>query len=408
MGYFSDRSIEDMELLYTSSDTNVCADCFNDYAIKEFIRANASALKCDFCGKKTRRNNIAAPFDDVFEFIMEGIDSQWGDPSNEGVGWDGREGGWQGAEVLDGYDVVHYQLGDVFLNEKLLEEVSGRLSNRQFCEIDPYLSRPHEVLKYGWRDFSNSVKHKTRFVFALYREENEFPHPDDLEPADFLHAFGAVLNQHDLVTILPVGAKIYRARINSAEKTYTTAAELGTCPNEKSMHSNRMSPAGIGMFYGAFDSDTATIETMDPDRAKGSIANIAEFELLKPLKVLDLTKQSLPSIPSIFDEKNRHLRDGIIFLRSFLIDLTRPVIKDGREHFEYVPTQVVTEYIRYFPLKGQNKPVFGILYDSAQTGNKACVLFLHNKQCVDVSCDDGILLLKEIKKVNLESLKALN
>jgi hypothetical protein len=57
-------------------------------------------------------------------------------------------------------------------------------------------------------------------------------------------------------------------------------------------------------------------------------------------------------------------------------------MKDGREHIDYVPTQVVTEYFRHVFKDGDGQPVKGILYPSArQDGGVCCVLFFEADQC---------------------------
>ena len=43
---------------------------------------------------------------------------------------------------------------------------------------------------------------------------------------------------------------------------------------------------------------------------------------------------------------SREERGGLLFLREFVKSITLPVVHDGREHIEYVPTQVLTEYFR--------------------------------------------------------------
>jgi hypothetical protein len=47
---------------------------------------------------------------EVIEIIVDGIRTEWGKPGDEGVGWNGREGGWQGARVLDAYDLIRDEL----------------------------------------------------------------------------------------------------------------------------------------------------------------------------------------------------------------------------------------------------------------------------------------------------------
>ena len=61
----------------------------------------------------------------------------------------------------------------------------------------------------------------------------------------------------------------------------------------------------------------------------------------------------------------------LVFLHGFVADIRKPVVLDGREHIEYVPTQIVTEYLRF--LAPAN--VDGLLFQSAQTFGVNCVIF---------------------------------
>jgi hypothetical protein len=72
--------------------------------------------------------------------------------------------------------------------------------------------------------------------------------------------------------------------------------------------------------------------------------------------------------PSILDGDEQNLyRAATGFLHEFTDDLTKPIAKDGREHIEYVPPQVVTEYVRYRLQQHVGRPVHGILYRSKVT-----------------------------------------
>lgn len=104
---------------------------------------------------------------------------------------------------------------------------------------------------------------------------------------------------------------------------------------------------------------------------------MATFKVVKDLILLDLV--NLPEVPSIFEQSDEYLLDraGLIFLHDFVADLTQPIGKDGREHVDYVPSQVVTEYTRYRLTEKLGKPISGIRYRSARTENGiGCVLFL--------------------------------
>jgi len=68
-----------------AADKYVCSKCFDDYAICEFINENAVESVCDYCGNEAS-DTIAVPVEDVIGFILEGIETEWDDPTNC-VGW---------------------------------------------------------------------------------------------------------------------------------------------------------------------------------------------------------------------------------------------------------------------------------------------------------------------------------
>ena len=124
------------------------------------------------------------------------------------------------------------------------------------------------------------------------------------------------------------------------------------------------------MTYLAEDQATALLETADPGKHRYAIG---EFELLKNIAVLDLTK--IPSVPSIFEFERAHVRDAIIFLKSFALDFSKPIARDDRTHVEYVPTQVMTEYFRVAQ-DLQAIPLAGIRYNSSRnSGGVSLALF---------------------------------
>src|SRR5947208_13486776 len=84
-------------------DKQVCDCCFEDYAIKDFIRANAVANRCSYCNRQSKEP-IAAEVDDVIEFIAEGINTEYEDPVHS-VGWDSAEGGWL-LPTMDAWDLL--------------------------------------------------------------------------------------------------------------------------------------------------------------------------------------------------------------------------------------------------------------------------------------------------------------
>jgi hypothetical protein len=101
---------------------------------------------------------------------------------------------------------------------------------------------------------------------------------------------------------------------------------------------------------------------------------VGAFTTKRELRILNLTE--LPTYPSIFDEEKRHISELLQFLNKFVREISKPVAKDGREHVEYVPSQVVCEYFAKVFRTEENESIDGIAYPSAiRPGGTNIVLF---------------------------------
>ncbi|WP_208600804.1 RES domain-containing protein, partial [Mycobacterium malmoense] len=74
------------------------------------------------------------------------------------------------------------------------------------------------------------------------------------------------------------------------------------------------------------------------------------------------------------------LTSSLRVLSSFVRYIAAPVIPDGRQHVEYAPTQLLTEYLRWVP----EPKLDGIALPSAQTENCTYVLFFSRSDCATV------------------------
>ncbi|MBN1495373.1 MAG: hypothetical protein JXA07_01300, partial [Spirochaetes bacterium] len=169
---------------FNIDDKNVCADCFYDYSIINFIKDNAGHKKCDYCGSISEVP-IAAEMNDVLAIIMEGIFSEWGDPSDEGIGWESSEGGWQG-EVLDSYDLIYDEEIIPTSNNKILEDILESIQERQWCKRNYYGLRTENILISSWSYFSKLVKHKMRYVFFRSNEKKDELYEESIPPSIML------------------------------------------------------------------------------------------------------------------------------------------------------------------------------------------------------------------------------
>lgn len=164
---------------------------------------------------------------------------------------------------------------------------------------------------------------------------------------------------------------LYRVRLTDSNSSlYTSFEELGPPPRENP-GPGRMNPIGISYFYLSYEQETALAETVNRPPC---MASIGKFCSKGELLYLDLTE--LPSTPSIFDRSKAEEREGLLFLKSFVEAISKPTEKNGREHIEYLPSQVVSEYFAQVYRDPEDRPIDGIAYPSAvRPGGKNFVLF---------------------------------
>lgn len=376
MGRMKDWLIEQQERgYYFVGDKYVCSDCIQEPAVQAFIEDNLVHNECSYCGNKSSVN-VAAHIDKVIGFIATGLTSEWDDPV-DGLGW---EGSWVG-EVYDTYDVLD-DAGLEVESHELRGDLIEAFGGREWCRKGFYAPTQSEVLSFGWDSFVRLIKHKARYVFMRYSDtEEKYEALEDIPPHEFLDSLGNVLDSLDLCKKLSKGKTLHRVRLHAPNKNYNTAKKLGPPPIENCIYANRMSPAGISMFYGAFDIETCIIEIYNPE-CERTTGTAGVFETTSDMLLLDLSR--LPTIPSVFEEDSKERRHNLLFLRGFMDDFTQPIKKDGYEHVEYVPTQVVTEYIRHIYRHSSGASIDGILYPSAKAkGKTACVLFIDNDSVDD-------------------------
>ena len=229
-------------------------------------------------------------------------------------------------------------------------------------------------LSHEWEEFESTVKHESRFVFM----GSDGP---SARVQDFLQKLGELAKEESgLVSHLLPKDPLYRARTvawdwGTTANLPTSAADLGPAPADRAA-ANRMSPAGIPMFYGAEDEATALNEVAAFSIAQHAV--VGTFYPTRPLRMLDLRVASA-ELASPFDEQRLELRILLLFLEEFQQAISQPIVPDGRQHIEYVPTQVVAEFFR----RAVDPPLDGIAFASAHTGDSNCVIFATSENVTD-------------------------
>ena len=380
MGYAKNMWIETMERGWSSTDNFICDKCICEDYLAAHIKNNGKRGCCNYC----KSNRKILPLDDIMELILSAAYFEYDHPEN-GLGWDGREGGWQGAQVWDSYDLIFdvFELG----GSPAFNDIVEAMIDQAWCKKEFYSLSDHEQMTFSWQSFVRTVKHRKRFLFKSDKRE-DYDH-EILTPEETLSMIGESIINLGFVRQVPIGTEFFRARVTNKKEKFCTPEELGAPKEEHAIYQYRMSSAGISMFYGACDEETCIVE-VKTNRSKK--VTIAKWKTIKELILIDFTdftqhKNSEQwycshGVPSVFDETERYKLPHYYFFSDFINDFTAPVTKDGREHIDYVPTQIVAEYFRWQFRTDSGHPVNGILYPSAINGNVCCVLFCGQEGCV--------------------------
>jgi len=133
-----------------------------------------------------------------------------------------------------------------------------------------------------------------------------------------------------------------------------------------------MNAHGISVFYGANNPAVAIAEVRPP---VGSKVVVARFDIIRPIRLLDLTALDLvTSSGSVFDSTYIERLEQTMFLRNLSHRITIPVMPDD-ESLEYLATQAIADFLA----SENSPPLDGILFPSVQTAGAALNVVLFHK-----------------------------
>jgi len=293
-------------------ETYCCTECFADPEIKAFIVSFDNLGNCNYCQSSGIH---IAKVSDVCSFIRKGVERVY-EVASDSIGWNTTDI----SEILDELDVFPARLSTTM---ELLDDFN-------FGDT-PYYRRDRDGLEFNqiinWAEFCETAKRDQRFTILL-------DSPFVTEMARLMH--------QALTNLISTGTILYRARIVRNNQQFghvdLTSPPLSIAGN------NRMSPAGISFFYGAFDIETAIAE-MRP--SLGDTVVVGSFRVCKNLDVLDFS--TIPEQTSPFSNSYDFRFEEFIrpFLERFAEDISKPIRPDDAP-IDYVPTQIFMEYIRFW------------------------------------------------------------
>jgi RES domain len=340
-----------------TDDTYICASCIGNRRFANWIRANGSMGRCDLDPDNHTRARKVVKVKDFAEYVDEWFREAYTKGEEEGyVTADSdnihyRQRGEPYDEILmyelecsedvvravaeELPDATHREIqkgADQFYDSGASYESIAAIEERRRQEQEEYWFENR--FTFQWREFCEGVQYERRF-FKLK------------EPLDEL--FGSP-KEYESGTIRPVytiaaGERLYRARLlddgfTKEQLNQNPARELGAPPRDKT-RAGRMNVEYIPAFYAAFSEETAVAEIRP---GIGEQVAVGEFEVQKELRVFDFTAFSRAKD----DEWNaayEHTRYH--FIKQMEDEISKPILPFEKQR-EYIPTQMVAEYLREY------------------------------------------------------------
>lgn len=371
-------------------NNKLCFECVGESFLKREMLTHGKVAECSYCGTQQESYTLATMAERISEVFNEHYRRTSDQPNSfQQMMQADKEGTYEwerdGEEVINAIANAAEISADAARDiQEILDDENGDYDasmsglETEFAAESYYEERRSTIDAWHgeWSSFERSLKTEARFfsqtatkhlvsVFGdieTMRTKNDGPLLVDAGPGTPLEAF-------------------YRARAFQSEDKLVEAMgrpdkHLGSAPAHLSS-AGRMNARGISVFYGASTALVALAEVRPP---VGSQTLVGRFEIIRPLRLLDLTALSdVVERGSIFDPSFGRRLERAMFLRFLSKKITRPVMPDD-EAFEYLPTQAIADF-----LATQKEPAIdGILFPSVQAaGDDLNVVLFHKAARVE-------------------------
>ncbi|RXI44354.1 hypothetical protein CRU99_05225 [Malaciobacter mytili] len=387
----------------------VCNHCLSNRRIDEYLVNNGTNVQdsyvCDNCGEDSNyfveKYLYTLSKEDLAKKLIEIINELYVHENTHGMGYSARsyvedgEDPFEFAGLSDLYDVCE----SLFDDSKLADFI---IDNKPYVDIpggeeDLFESPYYSVWKYrcfferddqdeyglsNWEVFCKNVKHKARY----------FDH-EQFSVTETLRNFNEFFEQ---IVVDDLEKELFRARKIYSNKDKTDintnpSKELGKVPIEFAKN-NRFSPIGISYGYFSFDNQTVLKETRC--NLNDEVA-IGKFELNDGLKIIDFRRDTMKKefLDYFSDNFNGKFYCIDHIINEFILEISRP-ISDDNQLLEYIPTQIMSEYI-------WSKGYDGFLFDSSvNSGGTNLVLFEEKYQFIEFKRSKVVSINMELEELN--------
>lgn len=363
-------------------DKSICNNCIEEKFLSDLVKSTGTRRTCTYCGKTTKAiflehlaDRIQTVIEKFFERTPDSPDGfEYAMSKDDEIEYEWEREGELVTDVIQSAAEIPRQAA-----EDVQEILEGRFMSRSREEMGEetefdmgsqykFVGNRNKELEEQWNNFENSLRTNTRYFNQPGKTylDNIFKGLDKLVTPEG----GPILIAGPEN---PLNA-VYRARVFLSDESLHTALsnivdELGP-PASKFAKAGRMNAAGISVFYGATETQTALAEVRPP---VGSWVAVARFTFMRELRLLNLAAlKNISPRGSLFDDAFTDLMLRVQFLRQLSDKMTIPVMP-GQEEIEYLITQAIADYLSM----NSTTNLDGIIFPSLQTGDGSNIVLFH-------------------------------
>ncbi|WP_316360230.1 RES family NAD+ phosphorylase [Devosia sp.] len=350
----------------------ICSNCIGEKYLRELVGRTGVEETCSYCSDTAPcitvgrlSEHVSGAFEAHYVRTTNEPDAlQWMMMKDDESDYDFERSGEVTVEAIEmAAEVPTKAAEDVqqILEDEYYDHSAAEMGEESEFAPDAYYERrgtSDAIWQEEWRAFERSLKTEARFFsqFAAAHLRSVFAGIDDFRASD----------GRPMVVQAGPGSGLsylYRARAFQSEAKLLEAIKrpdlhIGPPPPGTASH-GRMNARGISVFYGANSQRVAIAEVRPP---VGSNVVVARFDIIRPLRLLDLTALRKVSVRgSIFDPSYADTLERGMFLRFLSQRITKPVMPDDEE-MDYLATQAVADFLA----TDGDQPFDGIIFPSAQ------------------------------------------
>ena len=361
----------------------ICIHCIGELFLKDEVKRLGKRKKCSYCNRIAKAYTLeimAGRLDDALQQFYVRTPNEpdsWAYYRQKELGeiWD--RDGYPIVDVIEEAAAIpRIAAEDIqeLLNDKYSDFESDQIGiETEYSSESNYSLKNHDdkYWRRQWEAFSRSVRKDSRIFNDAAKKilESIFEGISEL----------TTLGRRSVIVDGGPGTdvqEIYRARtftsIHALREALSSPDQQLGPPSTKYATSGRMNSRGISVFYGASEPSVAISEVRPP---VGSKVVVAAFEVIRPIKLLDLEMlTAITASGSIFDKSELGRRERHAFLRTLTRLLTLPVMP-GEEELEYIPTQAVADFLAQMGAPH----IDGIRFSSVQSDAKGSNYVLFHK-----------------------------